>query len=117
MLHHPFEHFTDLLSFDGYDYVSYADAFYACQRLHTHTDDFYTDPTSDDEDESEDEELVRDESDDGPLADFEIFARRRAGNHDLTCSATDDLGSRDRDRSYDWTSHVGRDLTTPEAWD
>ena len=56
-------------------------------------------------------------SSDEPLADFEVFARRRPGNDDLTCSFTDDLGSRDLDRAYDWTSHVGRDITTPEAWD
>jgi hypothetical protein len=117
MLHHPFKCFTDLLSFEGCDYGSYIDAFQACGRLHTHLDDFYTDPVADDQDtDSEDNESVRDENDDEPLADFEVFARRRPCN-DLTCSFTDELGSRDLDRVYDWTSHVGRNMTTPEDWD
>jgi PIF1-like helicase len=118
MLHHPYENFTDLLSFDGCDYGSYTDAFQACRRLHTHPDDFYTDPVADGQDtDSEDDESVHNESDDEPLADFEAFARRRPGRDDLTCSFTDDLGSRDLDRAYDWTSHVGRNMTTAEAWD
>ena len=117
MLHHPFKCFTDLLSFEGCDYGSYIDAFQACGRLHTHPDDFYTDPVADDQDtDSEDNESVRDENDDEPLADFEVFARRRPCN-DLTCSFTDELGSRDLDRVYNWTSHVGRNMTTPEDWD
>jgi hypothetical protein len=118
MLHHPFKRFTDLLSFDGYNYGSYIDAFRACGQLHTHPDDFYTDPVANDQDtDSEDDESVRDKDDNEPLADFEVFARRRPCNDNLTCSFTDDLGSRDLDRAYDWTSHVGRDTTTPEAWD
>ena len=115
MLHHPFKCFTDLLSFEGCDYGSYIDAFQACGRLHTHPDDFYTDPVADDQDtDSEDNESVRDENDDEPLADFEVFARRRPCN-DLTCSFTDELGSRDLDRVYDWTSHVGRNTITPKT--
>ena len=30
MLHHPFKHLTDLLSFNGYNYESYRDAYIAC---------------------------------------------------------------------------------------
>jgi ATP-dependent DNA helicase PIF1 len=117
MLHHPFERLTDLLSLDGSDYGSYVDAFQACRQLHTHPDDFYTDVKADGQDtDSEDGASVRDESGDEPLADFEVFARRRPRD-DLTCSFADDLGSRELDRAYDWTSHVGRDTTTPEAWD
>lgn len=117
MLHHPFTNLTDLLAFDGCAYGSYVDAFRACRQLHTHPDDFYTDPVADDQDtESEDDESVCSEGEDGPLADFEVFARRQARG-DPTCSLTDDLGSRERDRAYDWTSHVGRDLTTLEDWD
>jgi ATP-dependent DNA helicase PIF1 len=116
MLHHPFERFTDLLSFDGSDYVSYIDAFRACRQLHTHPDDFYTDPVTDDPDTESDEDESACESDDEPLADFEAFARRRPGN-DLMCSPTDDLGSRDLDRVYNWTSHIGRDLTALEDWE
>ena len=118
MLHHPFQQVTDLLSFGGCNYGSHTDAFYACRRLHMHPDDFYTDPTANNQDtESEEDESVYNESDNEPLADFEVFARRRPGNDDLICSLADDLGSRILDRVYDWTSHVGRDITTPEAWD
>ena len=116
MLHHPFQQPTDLLSFDGCDYGSYVDAFQACGRLHTHPDDFYTDPVADNPDTDSDDESVCTDYSDGPLADFEVFARRRPCD-DLICSFTDDLGGRDLDRLYDWTSHVGRDLTTPEEWD
>ena len=118
MLHHPFERLADLLSLDGSDYGSYTDAFRACRRLHAHPDDLYTDPAADGQDtDSEDGESVSNESSDEPLADFELFARRRPRNDDLTCSFTEDLGSRDLDRVYDWTSHVGRDTTTPNDWD
>ena len=114
MLHHPFRCPTDLLSFDGHHYSSYATGFYACVRLHTHPDDYYTDVIPDDPDavQSEYEESDHGECD-GPLADFEAFARRRPGDHDLTCTSTDDLGSRDMDRAYDWTSHVSRDVVLP----
>jgi ATP-dependent DNA helicase PIF1 len=115
MLHHPFQCSTDLLSFDGCVYGSYVDAFRACGRLHTHLDDFYTDPVTDDPDTDSGDESVCTDSSNGPLADFEVFARRRPRD-DLTCSFTDDLGGRDLDRVYDWTLHVGRDLTTPEEW-
>jgi ATP-dependent DNA helicase PIF1 len=118
MLHHPFKQLTDLLSFGGSHYGSYTDALRACRQLHTHPDDFYTDREADSQDtDSEDSESVGNESSDEPLADFELFARRRPRNDDLTCSFTDDLGSRELDRAYNWTSHVGRDITTPEAWD
>jgi hypothetical protein len=76
MLHHPFDRFTDLLSFDGCDYRLYTDAFYACRRLHLYPDDFYTDVVANDQDAESEEESVRNEIDDEPLADFEAFARR-----------------------------------------
>jgi hypothetical protein len=60
------------------------------------------------------DELICDESDNKPLADFEAFACRQPGN-DLTCSFTDDLGSCELDYIYDWTSHVGCNITTVEA--
>lgn len=117
ILHHPFKHLTDLLSCDGCDYDSYSTAFYTCQRLHTHPDDYYTDIITDDPDtESEYEESDRGDEDNESLADFEVFARRRP-NHDFTCTFTDDLGSREIDRTYDWTSHVGRDIVSPDTWD
>ncbi len=58
MLRHPFERFTDLLSFDSSNYGSYTDAFRACKRLYTYPDDFYTDLVADDQDtDSEGESL------------------------------------------------------------
>ena len=118
MLYYPFQCFTDLLSFDRYSYRSYIDAFQACGRLYTHLDDFYTDRGADNQDtDSKDDELVRNESDAEHLADFELFARRQRRTDDLTCSFTDDLGSRDLDHAYNWMSHIGRDITTAEAWD
>ena len=44
MLYHLFVSFTDLLSFNGYTFTGYIEAFQACKRLHTHPEDFYTDP-------------------------------------------------------------------------
>src|SRR5438876_92714 len=68
MLHHLFERFTDLLSLDRCDYRSYINAFQACRRLHTHPDDFYTDPVADGQDtDSKDDESVCSESNDKPL--------------------------------------------------
>jgi hypothetical protein len=117
MLHHPFQYLTDLLSFNSCDYGSYIDTFRACGQLHTYPHNFYTDPVADDQDtDSEDDESVLNKSDNEPLADFEVFARRRPCD-DLTCSFTDDLSGRDLDRIYDWSSHVGRNLTTLEEWD
>ena len=102
MLHHPFSCVTDLLTVDGSAYGLYRDAFLACCAAHTHPDDFYTDPEPDrDAPESDDDESVQDNEDDGPLADFEVLARRRPGNADLTCSFTGDLGRRELDRVYD----------------
>ncbi|MGH7240097.1 MAG: hypothetical protein ACREHG_08535, partial [Candidatus Saccharimonadales bacterium] len=120
MLHHPFTSFTDLLSFDGNTYPSYVEAFQACKQLHIHPEDFYTDLEaegldSDLEDES-DNDLAQEDSDDRPIADFEAYARRNP-RHDLPCiSFTDELGLRDIDRAYDWSSHVGRYVITPEEW-
>jgi hypothetical protein len=71
---------------------------------------------ADDEDTDSDDELVCTDSSDGPLADFKVFARRRPRD-DLTYSFTDDLSSRDLDCIYNWSSHVGRNLTTLEEWD
>jgi ATP-dependent DNA helicase PIF1 len=122
MLHHPFTCLADLLSVDGCVYETCPLAFYACQRLHTHPDDKYTD-TPKDIDDPEDTDSESDDKEEellepnGPLADFEVLARRRPGrSDDLTCSFTDDLGTRDVDCVYDWTSHVGRDLVEPDTW-
>ncbi|KIM94114.1 hypothetical protein OIDMADRAFT_35163 [Oidiodendron maius Zn] len=50
MLHYPFQRFIDLLSFDGYDYRLYIDAFQACRRLYIYLDDFYIDRGADNQD-------------------------------------------------------------------
>jgi hypothetical protein len=110
MLHHPFTDWPDLLSVENETYASYIEAFRACKRLHTHPEDFYDEPEgegSDLDSDSGDEDLQEDEE--SPLADFEAFARRRPGV-DFTAhrDMLDSLGSREIDRSYDWSSHVGR---------
>ena len=119
MLHHPFVDWDDLLMVDGQVYRSYIDAFQACHHSHTHPEDFYTDPEaesrgSDDESDEDPEEQADDEH---PLADFEAFARRRP-QEDFTCvDLLDSLGTREMDRNYDWSLHVGRYDISPEIWD
>ena len=80
MLHHPFMDWPDLLSVENQTYGSYIEAFRACQRSHTHPEDFYTDPEaegSDSDSDSGDEDPAGTGDDESPLADFEAFARRR----------------------------------------
>ena len=116
MLHHLFVEYTDLLTVDGQIYVSYIEAFQACHRSHTHPEDFYTDPEADSEDESEsEEEEAVDE--DWQLADFEAFARRRPRDDFTWIDPLDALGSRDIDRPYDWSTHVGRYDISSEVWE
>jgi hypothetical protein len=59
MLHHPFVSWTALLTVDGQAYGSYIDAFQAYRHLHTHPEDFYTDPEAE-------SEVLDDESDKDP---------------------------------------------------
>jgi hypothetical protein len=105
MLHHPFVDWKDLLSVDGQVYGSYIDSFRACVQSHTHPQDFYTDPEAErsDSDDDSDEDPWEQSDDEHPLADFEAFARRRP-REDLL----DRLDSREVDRSYDWSLHVGQ---------
>jgi hypothetical protein len=116
MLHHPFVDWADLLCVDGRTYGSYIDAFQACRASHTHPQDFYTDPETEDPDSSDESNAgdAADTADDeAPLADFEAFARRRP-QEDFTRLELGDLGARETDRSYDWTQHVGRYKLYPE---
>jgi hypothetical protein len=100
MLHHPFTDWTDLLYVDSEAYGSYTTAFVACIRSHTHPEDFYTDPEAEDLDSEykSDEEI---KEDNGPLADFEAFARRRYQDNSRHPDPFDSLGVREIDRSYD----------------
>jgi len=118
MLHHPFVDWVDLLTVDGQLYESYIDAFRACHRLHTHPQDFYTDPEADEEaSDDSDEDPEEEVEDEQPLADFEAFARRRP-QEDLTrIDLLDSLGSREMDRAYDWSLHVGRYDLSPDIWE
>jgi ATP-dependent exoDNAse (exonuclease V) alpha subunit len=103
MLHHPFVTLDDLLTVDGSAYGSFADAFQICRASHSHPSDFYTDPPRDGDDESDtggEEEELAPGGIEQPLADFEAFARRRPG----------------RDRSYNWSVHIGRWIVIPEVW-
>jgi hypothetical protein len=117
MLHHPFVDWPDLLSVDGQVYQSFVDAFRACVRLHTHPQDFYTDPAAesdDSEDDSDDD--PQEQPDEHPLADFEAFARRKPWEDFTSIDFIDSLGTRDMDRAYDWSPHVGRYDIPPEVW-
>lgn len=115
MLHHPFTGWTELLSVDGKAYSSYVEALQVCRRLHTHPGDLYTDvdqghPDSDESDEGLDPE------DDHPVADFELFARRRPREDFTRVESLQSLGNRDVDRRYDWSAHVGRYDVSPDVW-
>jgi hypothetical protein len=123
MLHHPFVDWEDLLYINGQTYRTYIDAFQACSRLHSHPEDFYTDPDNEDDntgsDTETDEDLgPEDGSDiDYPLADFEAFARRRPRADFTNMDLGQDIEVRDIDREYDWSVHVGRYNIQPEIWD
>src|ERR1700712_2768795 len=119
MLHHPFVVSEDLLTVDGIRCESYADAFNICHASHHHPPDFYTDLPREGEDESdeESEDAERDADEmEQPLADFEAFARRRPGRELDLADPLDTLGSRETDRAYDWSIHVGRWTVVPDVW-
>jgi hypothetical protein len=118
MLHHPFTDWADLLTVDGRVYWSYIDAFRACHCSYTHPEDFYTDPEPesevlDSESDKDPEELAEEY----PLADFEAFARRRPQEDFTRVDLLDSLGTREMDRNYDWSLHVGRYNISPNIWD
>jgi hypothetical protein len=119
MLHHPFVDWKDLLLVDGQDYRSYVDAFRACIQSHTHPQDFYTDPEAEcsDSDDDGDEDPQEQSDDEHPLADFEAFARQRPREDFTRLDLLDRLDSREVDRNYDWSPHVGRYDICPEVWD
>ena len=118
MLHHPFVEYTDLLTVDGQVYESSIEAFRACRHSHTHPEDFYTDPEAESEasDEESDEDF-EEQPEEHPLADFEAFARRRPQEDFTRIDLLDSLGSREMDRNYDWSSHVGQYEVSPEIWE
>lgn len=119
MLHHPFVVCEDLLTVDGIEYGSLIDAFHICRTSHNHPLDFYTDPPRERDDESDEASEDEERETDGieqPLADFEAFARRRPGR-ELDCTdLLDTLGTREIDRSYNWSIHSGRWIVVPEVW-
>ncbi|EFY94197.1 ATP-dependent DNA helicase PIF1 [Metarhizium robertsii ARSEF 23] len=126
MLHHPFVDWDDLLMVDGRVYGSYIDVFRACLRSHTrpcrrshaHPEDFYTDPDPESgASDTESDEDSEEQAEDHPLADFEAFARRRPHEDFTRVDLLDSLGSREMDRDYDWSSHVGRYDISPDIWD
>jgi len=89
--------------------------------LHIHPQDFYNDlegEGSDSDSDSGDEDPQEAENE-CPLADFEAFARRRPGVDFTTREdMLNSLGSREIDRSYDWSTHIGRyNDMCPDVWD
>src|SRR5208282_1952129 len=115
MLHHPFTDWADLLLVDSQAYGSYIDAFRACHCSHTHPQDFYTDPEAEcsDSDDESNEDPQEEADNEHPLADFEAFARRRP-QEDFTRMDLETLGTRELDRNYDWSLHVGRYDLSPK---
>jgi hypothetical protein len=82
MLYYLYNHVEELLSVDYIVYSSYWEAYTACRRHHSYPDDYYTDLETDldelpDDDREEDLEVEPGLEDEGPLADFEAYARRR----------------------------------------
>ena len=114
MLHHPFTSTSDLLSFDGRQFDSYAEAFAACRAAHSHPADYYDDPDVPEDSDSDEEPDVEPEED--QIADFEAFARRRPGDDLTTDVPMGDLGMRDLDRAYDWSPYVGKYAIDPSIW-
>ena len=76
MLYYLFASFTDLLSFNGYTFVSYIKAFQACKRLHTHPEDFYTDLEAEesDLDNESDKSLAKEDNQDRLITDFKAYS-------------------------------------------
>jgi inorganic pyrophosphatase len=80
MLHYLYNYVEELLSVDDVVYSSYQEAYTACRRHHSYPDDYYADPETDespDDDGEDDLEVEPEPEDEGPLADFEAYARRR----------------------------------------
>ena len=100
---------------------SYIDAFRARVRLHDHPEDFYTDPAVLSDESADDSDDETDDPDgcrpgELPLADFEAFARRGARHDFASTCFVNELGARDFDRAYYWSSHVGRSAISPDVW-
>jgi hypothetical protein len=75
-------------------------------------------PESEASDSESNEDAEEQAEEDYPLADFEAFARRRPGrDHDLFADPLEALGTRELDRNYNWSSHVGHYNITPKIWD
>jgi ATP-dependent DNA helicase PIF1 len=118
MLHHPFVDLTDLLSIDGQAYGCFTDAFTACAALHNHPQDYYNDPVNPEPIEESDSDSDTDlEDEQGPLADFEVFSRRRPQNDLSELVDIEALGMRDLDRTYDWSSHINKYDIDLSIWD
>ena len=122
MLHHPFEHFDELLSVDGVAYLSYKDAFADCCRHHSHPEDYYVDPEPDeddlpdDDDDPDDVGVGPDPEVEAPLADFEAYARRRPDHDSVQLDGLDGLGTRHMDRAYDWGPYAEKYILDCEGW-
>jgi hypothetical protein len=81
--------------------------------------DFYTDleaKCSDLGSESEEDPLEED-TDNYPLADFELLARRRPREDLPYRDSLGGLGDREGDRQYNWSAHIGRYKVSPDTWE
>ena len=123
ILHHPFEHFDELLSVDGVAYPSYKDAFADCCQYHSHPEDYYVDPEPDeddlpdDDDDPDDVGVGPDSEVEVPLVDFEAYARRQPDHDSVQLDGLDSLKTHHMDCVYDWSPYAEKYILDCEGWD
>jgi hypothetical protein len=121
ILHYPFTDWPDLLFIDNKTYGSYIETFQACKRFYTHPQDFYGDLEGEgsDLDSKSGDEKSREPEDEYFFVNFEVFARRKSGADFIARGIMlDGLGSREIDRSYNWSIYIGRYTEIyPEVWE
>ena len=111
LLHHPFRECEDVATVtDESGAPSYILTYNECRWLHTHPDDHMAIPELDDDEnvDADDDEFENQEPADIELyQSFEALAGRTRNEHAVEFEDPDDLGDRDIDRDYDWSSHCG----------
>ncbi len=123
LLHHPFRDSEDVAVVAGDGTRNYIETYKLCQQLHEHPDDNMEDPVLDgggdentvDSDEFED----REPGDPDLYQSFEALAGRTRNEYGIEVEDPNNLGDRDIDRDYDWSSHCGLypDLNEKDFWD
>jgi hypothetical protein len=92
-------------------YGSYIKAFQAYKQLYIYLKDFYNNLEKENSglDSDSSNKKPQETKDKSLLVDFEVFARRRLGVDFIAYkNILDGLGSREIDRSYDWSVYIKR---------